>query len=201
MQGWRRTGLFLAHLHAGLIEIGLAIVYKFFWCDPSPWTHLSWPWPLVTLSHWPRAAAPTVPHTHTHTWTDIHTGAVGLNSEQTFSALLISIFISLMFAGSFQSPFFPLLVLAISSTQPHSVVSVSPVSRIWCWNWVRGSQGCWLVSQSWQRSDLLLFGLICCLCLGEHKKRHRQKTTITANETVGWLSWDKKKAADFILLV
>lgn len=43
---------------------GLAIVYKFFWSDPSLWTYLSWPWPLRPLSYWPKAAVYTVSHVH-----------------------------------------------------------------------------------------------------------------------------------------
>ncbi len=43
---------------------GLAIVYKFFWSDPSMWTCLSWPWPLRPLSYWPEAAVYTVCHVH-----------------------------------------------------------------------------------------------------------------------------------------
>lgn len=41
---------------------GFAIVYKFFWSDPSLWTYLSWPWPLGPLSYWPEAAVYTACH-------------------------------------------------------------------------------------------------------------------------------------------
>lgn len=43
---------------------GLAIVYKFFWSDPSFWTPLLWTWPLRLLSYCPEAAVYTVCHTH-----------------------------------------------------------------------------------------------------------------------------------------
>lgn len=41
---------------------GPAIVYKFFWSDPSLWTYLSWPWPLGPLSYRLEAAVHTVCH-------------------------------------------------------------------------------------------------------------------------------------------
>lgn len=43
---------------------GLAIVYKFFWSDPSLWTYLSWPWSDRPLCHWTAAAVYTLCHAH-----------------------------------------------------------------------------------------------------------------------------------------
>ena len=43
---------------------GHAIVYKFFWSDPSLWTYHSQPWPLRAPSYWPEAAVYTLPCTY-----------------------------------------------------------------------------------------------------------------------------------------
>lgn len=72
-------------------------------------------------------------HTNTHTYAQ---SAVGLNSEQTFSALLISIFISLMFAGLLSLRFHAFLFFSyfgpFSSSQPRSAVKVTPARGTWC---------------------------------------------------------------------
>lgn len=64
---------------------GLAIVFSFFWSDPSFWTGLSWPRPLRLLFSWPGAAAHTVYQA---------AKAMNPNSDHCFSSpsLLICIF-------------------------------------------------------------------------------------------------------------
>lgn len=91
----------------------LAIVYQFFWSDPSLWTWLSWPWPLRPLSHWPEAAVYTLCHVHI-----VDAVHPNYQSFSPLSLLIYILFVRNVFLAwkfcQFQVCYFPLLCVCLS---------------------------------------------------------------------------------------
>lgn len=167
---------------------GLAIVYKFFWSDPSLWTHLSWPWPLRPLSYWPAAAVYTVCHVHILKPMNPNYQCFSLPGLLIYILLWGIFFWPQHFCG-FLCRHIPFALSGICTSHSCTLVSLKkPQVQFHCSmphflcpsrvNWVRSSWGYWCVSELQQKSDLLLDGLI--HCSRSEVLVHRQR----------WSEWD-----------
>lgn len=146
---------------------GLAIVYKFFWSDPSLWTCLSWPWPLRPLSYWPEAAVYTVCHVHivnpvNHNSMLFTTRSAYLHIfERNVFWLSVSVCFRFVFFLLFHFLFSWFCSAGLSRVCTSESCTVASFKKwnsnftVTCHivlcpsrvNWVRSSQGCWCVSE------------------------------------------------------